>query len=103
MADESGGGGKFTYFLAGMGIGALIGILFAPKSGEETREYLSTKYGEGRDYAQRRAKELRDQADDYLERGRKVVGRTKENLSAAMEAGKQAYREASTRGEAAES
>jgi gas vesicle protein len=39
MADNA--GSKISLFLVGMGIGALIGILFAPKSGEETREYLS--------------------------------------------------------------
>jgi len=39
MADNS--GSKVSYFLVGLGIGALVGILFAPKSGEETREYLA--------------------------------------------------------------
>ena len=38
---------KVTYFLLGLGVGSLIGILFAPKSGEETREYLSQKVNEG--------------------------------------------------------
>jgi gas vesicle protein len=42
------GGSKVSYFLAGLGIGALVGILFAPKSGEETREYLTSKADEGR-------------------------------------------------------
>jgi gas vesicle protein len=37
---------KVTYFLVGMGVGSLLGILFAPKSGEETREYLSQKVNE---------------------------------------------------------
>ena len=32
---------KGNYFLVGLGIGSLIGVLFAPKSGEETREYLA--------------------------------------------------------------
>jgi gas vesicle protein len=50
---DSGAGSKVSYFLAGLGIGALVGILFAPKSGEETREYLTSKADEGRDYAQR--------------------------------------------------
>jgi len=35
MADEGGG---FGWFLAGLGLGALIGVLYAPKSGRETRE-----------------------------------------------------------------
>ena len=41
MADNV--GSKVSFFLVGLGIGALVGILFAPKSGEETREYLSSK------------------------------------------------------------
>ena len=34
---------KLAFFLVGLGIGALVGILFAPKSGDETREYLTGK------------------------------------------------------------
>ncbi len=60
------GGSKLTYFLAGLGIGALLGILFAPKSGEEMREYLSAKAEEGRQYAQRKARELRERAEELL-------------------------------------
>ena len=46
-------GSKVSFFLVGLGIGSLIGILFAPKSGEETRDYLSSKADEGRDYARK--------------------------------------------------
>lgn len=92
MADDN---GKFTYFLAGLGIGTLIGILFAPQSGEETREYISERATEGRDYVKRKSRELREQADDYVAKGKETVARQKENIQAAVEAGKQAYREAS--------
>jgi YtxH-like protein len=50
MADNV--GSKVTYFLVGLGVGALVGILFAPKSGEETRDFLAKKADEGKDYAQ---------------------------------------------------
>lgn len=95
MADES--GGKFTYFLAGLGIGSLIGILFAPRSGEETRQLINARVDEGRDYLTKRSTELREQADELIDRGRKAVARQRENVTSAVEAGKQAYREASTR------
>jgi gas vesicle protein len=98
MAEES--GGKFAYFLAGLGIGSVVGILFAPRAGEETREILTNRYDEGRDYVNRRSREVREQADDYVERGKKAVSRTKDNLQSAVDAGKQAYREASRGGEA---
>jgi len=85
------GGYKFSYFLVGLGIGALVGILFAPKSGEETREFLRKKAEEGRDYAQKKARELRERADEFVERGKDVVSRQRDQISAAVEAGKEAY------------
>jgi gas vesicle protein len=84
-------GSKVSIFLVGLGIGALIGILFAPKSGEETREYLNSKADEGREYAQRKARELRERAEDLIERSKEIMSRQKENISAAVEAGKDAY------------
>lgn len=89
MSENS--GSKFTYFLAGIGIGALVGILFAPQSGEETRKYLAQKAEEGRDYAQRKARELRERAEDLIERSKEVVDRQKGSLGAAIDAGKEAY------------
>ena len=68
MSDNA--GSKVTYFLVGLGVGALVGILFAPKSGDETREFLSKKADEGKDYAQRKARELRERADELIERGK---------------------------------
>ena len=88
---ESNAGSKVSYFLVGLGIGALVGILFAPKSGEETREYLTQKAEEGKVFAQRKARELRDRADDLVERGKQVASRQKESISAAVEAGRDAY------------
>jgi gas vesicle protein len=82
---------KVSYFLVGLGIGALVGILFAPKSGEETREFLSQKAEEGKEYAQRKARELRERADDLVERGKQVATRQKESISAAVDAGREAY------------
>ena len=89
MSDNT--GSKISYFLVGLGVGTLIGILFAPKSGEETREYLTDKAEEGRDYAQRKARELRERADDLVERGRDVVARQKDQVTSALDAGKAAY------------
>lgn len=91
MADN--GGSKFGYFLAGMGIGAVLALLFAPRSGEETREYIKEKYEDTRDQAKRRVRELRDRAEDYAEKGKEFVGRQRESLEAALDAGKSAYRE----------
>ena len=89
MSDTA--GSKVSFFLVGLGIGALIGVLFAPQSGDETREYLSQKADEGREYAQRKAQELRERADDLVERSKSVASRQKESLSAAVDAGREAY------------
>jgi gas vesicle protein len=90
MADNV--GSKVTYFLVGLGVGALVGILFAPKSGEDTREYLAKKADEGRDFAQRKAKELRERADDLIERSKDAANRGKDSISAAVEGAREAYR-----------
>ncbi|MFQ5664595.1 MAG: YtxH domain-containing protein [Terriglobia bacterium] len=87
------GGSKFSYFLAGMGIGAAVALLFAPHSGEETREYLRERADEARDEAKRGTRRLREQAEVYTEKGKDLVERQRESLEAALEAGKQAYRE----------
>ena len=84
---------KLSYFFLGLGLGVVAGILFAPKSGEETRDFLMSKADEGVNLAKRRAEELRDAANEQIERGKSTVQRHKENLTAAVEAGKQAYRE----------
>jgi gas vesicle protein len=89
MSDNA--GAKISYFLVGLGIGAVVGILFAPKSGEETREYLSQKADEGKEYAQKKARELRERADDLVERGKQVATRQKDQVAAAVEAGRDAY------------
>jgi gas vesicle protein len=93
-------GSKVGFFLAGLGIGALVGVLFAPRSGEETRDLLSQKADEGKDFAQRKARELRERADELIERGKDVASRKKESISAAVDAGREAYlREATARPE----
>ena len=82
---------KASYFLVGLGIGSLIGILFAPKSGEETREYLSQKTREGNEFAQKKARELKERAEDLLEHGKEVVMRKKEQIATAVDVGREAY------------
>ncbi len=80
-------------FFLGLGIGVGIGMLFAPKSGEETRDLLLNKADEGKEYLKRQTSTLRDSANDLLDKGRDVVSRQRDNLNDAIEAGKQAYRE----------
>ncbi len=85
---------KFSYFFLGLGLGVAAGLLFAPKSGTETRDLLLSKADEGKEYLKRRSTELVDTATDAIEKGKSAVTRQRDHLNAAVEAGKQAYREA---------
>ena len=87
---------SFVWFLAGLGLGALAGVLYAPRSGSETREQLRARAEEGREYMRSRARDVKDQASQWADRGRDVVNQQKEQFRAAYEAGRQAYQEATT-------
>jgi len=104
MGEQSSGGDKFLYFLAGAGIGAVLALLFAPKSGRETREmiartategrdYLSNKVVEGKEYVGEASRKVTDDFSSFIDRSKDALHRQKEQLSAAFEAGKAAYRE----------
>ncbi|HKR30888.1 MAG TPA: YtxH domain-containing protein [Terriglobales bacterium] len=82
------------WFLAGLGLGALVGVLYAPKSGRETRDTIRQSATEGRDYLTNRGQEFRGQVDTWVKKGKDAVGRSKDQISSAVEAGRQAYRDA---------
>ena len=92
---------KFSYFFLGLGLGVAVGLLFAPKSGAETRDLLLSKADEGKEYLKRRTSDLRESAEEVIDKGRSAISRQRDNLSSAVEAGKQAYREAVSGGAAA--
>jgi gas vesicle protein len=93
---ENDGSSSFIWFMAGLGIGGLVGVLYAPRSGNETREELRVRAEEGRDYVRTRAREAREQANEWVDKGREVVTQQKDQFRAAYEAGRQAYQEATT-------
>ena len=75
-------------FVVGALTGAAVALLFAPASGEETREYLGQKAREGR-----------ARAREAVEQGREVYERQRENLSTAVERGREAFQQARTQGD----
>lgn len=99
MSDSEGGGG-FLWFLAGLGIGAAVGILYAPKSGGELRQQLREVAEDGGNQVKERARQAREQAGNWADKGRDYLNQQKEQIRSAYEAGRQAYREAT--GEAVE-
>lgn len=85
---------RLSYFFLGLGVGVAVGLLFAPKSGEETRGLIKVKTREGKDYLRRRGEDLREHATEYADKGREALRRQRETLASAVEAGKAAYRDA---------
>jgi gas vesicle protein len=79
-------------FLVGVGIGGAVALLFAPKSGEQTRKLIAKKAEEGRDYVSSKGRELKDQAGDMVEKGKDLVNRQRDRLADVLGAGKEAAR-----------
>jgi len=118
MADESKANG-LAWFLAGLGVGALVGILYAPKSGKETREDLVTGAREGTEYLRARGRQAADsvgqivdkgreqvstfvdkskeQVGEYVDRGREVVDRGRAQWEEFVERGKNMVSDQTTR------
>ena len=101
---EGKGADKFVFFLAGAGIGAAVALLFAPKSGKETRdllartatdgrEFVTSKVNEGRQYVEQASRKATDDFGSFVDKSKEALLRQKEQLTAAFEAGKAAYRE----------
>lgn len=86
--DTNNGATVMLAFVVGALTGAAVALLFAPASGEETREYIGQKAREGR----ARAREAVDQ-------GRDAYQRQRENLSSAVDRGREAFQQARTQGD----
>ena len=106
---------RLTYLLIGGGIGAILALLFAPKSGQELRGDIADATRKGIDRSREAAQQLGDRAGEYYEATRARAGelysqaaervgevaqsardaaaRQTGTVSAAIEAGKKAYQE----------
>jgi len=80
-------------FLLGLGMGVGIGMLFAPKSGQETRKLIKDKTGESTEYIKQRGADVKQTAAEWVDKGKDALSRQKDTIGEAVEAGKQAYRE----------
>jgi len=117
MADNSGNSGdKLVFFLIGAGIGAVTALLFAPKAGSELRSEIADATKKSLDYARDTGRDVGERAQEYYhtgveraadltargreavgdltQRGKDLVTNQKAQFAAAIEAGKQGYREA---------
>jgi gas vesicle protein len=73
MSENESGVGGFGWFLAGLGIGALVGVLYAPKSGKETRDDLVAGALEARDRANQLYTQGVDQVGQYVDQSKQVA------------------------------
>jgi gas vesicle protein len=78
---------KYAIFAVGMGVGAILALLFAPSSGEETRDYISNGVKKGIDDAASTGKR-------WKRRAQETVDDVKVSVAGAVEAGQEAYRSA---------
>jgi gas vesicle protein len=88
--NNSGAGSVMLAFVVGALTGAAVALLFAPASGEETRDYLGQKAREGR-----------DKARDAVEQGREFYQRNRESVATAIDRGREAFQQARERGDEA--
>ena len=105
--------GKGLCFLLGATVGSIVALLYTPKSGRETREEISRRAKEGREFFERKIDENRNfagesgrsmsnevaslvergkgEVSEFIGKGRNAVNRQKGQVAAAFEAGKEAY------------
>lgn len=81
--NEGSGADVLLAFLLGAAAGAAVALLLAPATGEDTRNYLSEKAREGREKAAEAARQ-----------GRDIINRQRDNLTAAIDKGREAYQQA---------
>jgi len=67
----------------GIGVGAALGILLAPRSGEKTQKMIARKLRKSTDYFQDQASGLRDSAADLVEKGKEQMARQRQAFEQA--------------------
>ena len=108
--DDGDAGARLTYFAIGATVGAVVALLFAPKSGRELRQDVADATRKGVDRARETGSQLSARAGEYYETAsaragelaqsaREAVSRRGELVNSAIEAGRQAYRDEKRRTE----
>lgn len=87
---------RIGWFLAGLSLGTLSALLYAPRSGRETRDAISGKMDDGRQYLNSLGRDAQVQINEWVASGKKIVNDRKRQVNAAIDAGREALREDGT-------
>ena len=98
MANNDSGASGLGWFLAGLGVGALIGVLYAPKAGKETREDLANAARDAKDKAEELIEQGKQRANEYVEQGKQYVEQGKQKAAELVEEGKRQAKESVDKG-----
>lgn len=80
--------GMVLTFIAGIGVGALAALLFAPKAGDDLRSDITDGINDG-------LKQIRSTGKDLRRRGQKLVNMAKDEAADAIDAASDAFNQAS--------
>lgn len=73
MSENENSSGGYLWFLAGAIVGASVALLYAPKSGADTRGYLSDQADSASESLTASGKDLMDKGKDLYDRGRQLA------------------------------
>ena len=74
-------GTAVTFLLIGLGAGALIGLLLAPKPGKQMRKELRRKYENARETIDDWKEDAKAAAEDVLERGAELADELRDRVA----------------------
>ena len=82
-SSEDGGniGTALTFLLIGLGAGALVGLMYAPKTGRQMRKELRKKYETARETLDDWKDQAREAAEDAIDRGAKIAEEVRERVT----------------------
>ena len=80
---------KLTYFLIGGGIGAILALIFAPRTGQETRKIISEKTSDSREKLSSATLTASSKVLDYIDKSKELIDNQKSQISSAVDANKE--------------
>jgi len=74
-------GTALTFLLIGLGAGALVGLLYAPKTGRQMRKELRKRYDTARETLDDWKDQAREAAEDAIDRGAEIAEEVRERVT----------------------